>query len=150
MMTWLLMSLMLFPATGNTAERHSLFEKGEEVVTFVLKDSLGKTPRLILFDDPSQAATADSINYWRDTRDLLKVGVAVDFKGIRFLRSGADADQVLVHLVGIKNELELGTTIPLEDLEGGKPQRLRFGPVTLKRRNYIRHDGCPNAFAIQA
>ena len=34
-MTWLLMSLMLFPATGNTAERHSLFEKGEEVVTFV-------------------------------------------------------------------------------------------------------------------
>lgn len=130
-MIWLLLPLMLCPATLLAAEHQPLFAKGADSVTFVLKDSNGKTPRIVLFGEPAQAETAESINYWRETPDLLKAGVAVDFKAIRFLRNDKQPGKVILRLVGIKNELELGVALSLADLESGKPQRLHFGPATI-------------------
>ncbi len=117
--------------TARAEQPSPLFKRGESAVTFKLKDRDGKTPRIVLFQDADQAATADSINYWRDTQDLGPDGVAVDFKGIRFLKSKERPDDLTVRLVGIKNELELGDAISLAELQSGKTQKLHFGPVTL-------------------
>ncbi len=124
-----LLSLML--AAAGAAQNKPLFDSGQQEVTFVLKDRAGITPRLVLFNTPAQSGTADSINYWRDTRTVVKSGVAVDFKGIRFFRSPRDPDRLSVRLVGIKNELELGASLSLASLETGKPLELHFGPVSL-------------------
>jgi hypothetical protein len=118
-------------ATTRAEQTFPLLKKGEPAVTFKLKDRDGKTPRIVLFRGKDQAATADSINYWRDTQDLGADGVAVDFKGIRFLRSKENPDELTVRLVGIKNELELSEPLSLSELQSGKPQKLHFGPVTM-------------------
>jgi hypothetical protein len=111
-------------------EPRPLFDASEGAITFKLKDKEGKTPRLVLFTAAKQAETASSINFWRGTLDSKQDGVLVEFKGIRFLRSG-DSDDLVVRLVGTKNEMELPITISLPELESGKPQKLRFGPITM-------------------
>ena len=121
----------LIAATARAEQPRPLFKKGESAVTFKLKDRNGKTPRIVLFRGKDQAATADSINYWRETQGLCDEGVAVDFKGIRFLKSKENPDELTVRLVGIKNELELGDALSLSELQSGKPQKLHFGPVTM-------------------
>jgi hypothetical protein len=113
------------------AELAPLFANGNDVVTFKIRDKTGGTPELRLFSAADQADTAESINYWRDTLKPQEVGVAVDFKGIRFLRSKVRPDELVVRLVGIKNELELTEPVSLRDLESGKPLTLHFGPVAL-------------------
>jgi len=133
MKIWICIFVCLVPIATLTRAQESrpLFEGDEQVVTFKLRDKQGNTPHLTLFTAPDQAATAGSINYWRNTRDSNEGGVAVDFKGIRFLRSSSTSDALVVRLVGIKNELELGQTISLRELKSGKPQQLHFGPVTV-------------------
>ncbi|REK18693.1 MAG: hypothetical protein DWQ37_03925 [Planctomycetota bacterium] len=113
------------------AEPQPLLSPDEKEVTFRLHDKQGDTPQLMLFGDPDEAPTADSINYWRGTPNPRKDGVVVQFKGIRFLRDGGSPDELIVRLVGIKNELELNKTISLEDLQSGKPQEFHFGPVAM-------------------
>lgn len=121
----------LIAAAARAEELRPLFKNGESAVTFRLKDRTGKTPRIVLFRAEDQAATADSINYWRDTQNLGVDGVAVDFKGIRFLQSKENPDELTVRLVGIKNELELGDAISLAELQSGKKQKLHFGPAAI-------------------
>jgi hypothetical protein len=121
----------LIVGTARAEQQRPLFKKGESTVTFKLQDRDGKTPRIVLFQGADQAATADSINYWRDTQDLGCDGVAVDFKGIRFLQSKENPDELTVRLIGIKNELELGDAISLAELQSGKTQKLHFGPVAI-------------------
>jgi hypothetical protein len=131
MKTRLLVALISLGGAACAQEPRPLFENGDQAVTFKLKDKNGKTPHLLLFDAPDQAPTADSINYWRDTPNPKEDGVAVDFKGIRFLRSPENPDDLAVRLVGIKNELELGETVSLDELQSGRPQKLHFGPTTM-------------------
>ena len=127
----LLLLLAIAPATRvHGTEPRPLFDSPEGTITFKLKDKAGKTPRLVLFRAAKQAETASSINFWRGTLDSKQDGVVVEFKGIRFLRS-TGRDDLVVRLVGIKNEMELPTTISLHDLESGKPQELRFGPIAM-------------------
>lgn len=113
------------------AETVPLLDHDEQAVTFVLKDKDGKVPQLWLFDATHEAGTADSINFWRGTPVVDKAGVAVQFKGLRFQRERTSSDALIVRLVGIKNELELTERISLAELQTGKPQRLRFGPVAI-------------------
>ncbi len=127
----LLVSICLLATPGAAAESHPLLMPDEQEVTFKLQDKDGKVPQLLLFRSPEQADTADSINYWRGTPNSGGQGLIVQFKGIRFLRSEDAPDKLIVRLVGIKNELELGSRIPIEQLESGKQQRFRFGPVTM-------------------
>lgn len=139
-----LLTLLLAASIVGTARAEQprpLFKRGESEVTFKLKDRDGKTPRIVLFQGADLAPTANSINYWRDTQDLGD-GVAVDFRGIRFLQSNESPDDLTVRLVGIKNELELGDPISLAELQSGKTQKLHFGPVTL---GYIPISGTTDA-----
>ncbi len=115
----------------SASEPRPLMQGGDREVSFKLKDKNGKTPRLFLFNSAEQEGTADSINYWRDTQDVKEDGVVVDFRGIRFLRSKERPNDLVVRLVGIKNEIELGDTISLAELQSGKPQKLHFGPAAL-------------------
>jgi hypothetical protein len=127
----LLLALATSSISASAAEPLPLLGPKEQAVTFVLEDGQGKTPRLALFDALDESDTADSINFWRGTRDVIDAGVAVDFKALRFLRDANVPDTLVVRLVGIKNELELGTRVALADLQSGKPQRLHFGPVAI-------------------
>jgi hypothetical protein len=113
------------------ADMRPLLAPGEEGVTFKLHDKDGKTPQLVLFRSAQQADTAASINYWRDTPNAGGQGVLVEFKGIRFLRAPDAPGELIVRLIGIKNELELNTRLPLAELESGKPQKMHFGPVAI-------------------
>lgn len=115
---------------ARAAEPRPLVPLDAAGVTFKLEDRQGKTPRLLLFTSPDQAGTADSINYWRDTPHK-ESGVVVEFKGIRFLRSAEAPDELIVRLVGLKNELELNKRVSLAELESGKPQKFHFGPVAM-------------------
>jgi hypothetical protein len=112
-------------------DRQPLIAAGEDAVTFVLSDEQGRVPRLILFDNPEQRLTAASINLLRGTSNVVPSGVAVDFRALRFLRSAADPSQVIVRLVGIKNEFELATPLSLRELESGKSITVHFGPATI-------------------
>jgi hypothetical protein len=125
------LAAMAMIGTARAEQALPLFKNGESAVTFRLRDRNGKTPRIVLFLGAEQAATAESINYWRDTKDICPKGVAVDFKGIRFIRSKEHPDELTVRLVGIKNELELGEPISLSELQSGKTMKLHFGPATL-------------------
>ncbi len=113
------------------AENAPLLRDGDRSVTFALHDRRGKVPRMMLFTKPEQAGTAASINYWRDTIDPTQLGVAVVFKGIRFLRRESEGDALVVRLIGIKNEIEMTEPLSLAALESGERQELHFGPVTL-------------------
>jgi hypothetical protein len=115
---------------ARAAEPRPLVPLDAPAVTFRLEDRQGKTPQIVLFTSPDQAGTADSINYWRDTPNK-EPGVVVEFKGIRFLRSADAPDELIVRLVGIKNELELNKRVSLAELESGKPQKFHFGPVAM-------------------
>ncbi len=123
--------LLTLAATTHAEEPRPLLQPGEQSVTFKLQDAKGKIPQLLLFREPDEKDTADSINYWRGTPNSKEQGVVVEFKAIRFLRCDDDADKLIVRLVGIKNELELGSHVALEQLESGKQQEFHFGPVTL-------------------
>ncbi len=127
----LLLAWSVSSVSALAAEPLPLLGPREQAVTFVLADEDGKTPRLALFDAPDEADTADSINFWRGTRGVIDAGVVVEFKALRFLRDAESPDSLVVRLVGIKNELELGTRIAITELQSGKPQRLRFGPVAI-------------------
>jgi hypothetical protein len=127
----LLLALVTSSISASAAEPQPLLGPKEQAVTFLLEDGQGKTPRLALFDALDESDTADSINFWRGTRNVIDAGVAVDFKALRFLRDANAPDTLVVRLVGIKNELELGTRVALADLQSGKPQRLHFGPVAI-------------------
>ncbi len=116
--------------TAQGADYPPLFDSAESTVTFKLKDKEGNTPRLVLFRKVNQALTAESINFLRGTVDSKQSGVVVEFKGIRFVQS-MGSDDLVVRLVGIKNELELPTTISTRELESGKVQKLHFGPTTM-------------------
>ncbi len=122
---------IVYSATATAAEPLLLLAPDELAVTFVLKNSLGKTPQLMLFDATHESDTADSINFWRGTRKLVERGVAVQFKGLRFLRDEADPELLVVRLVGVKNELELTERVPLADVQSGKTLGLRFGPAAI-------------------
>ena len=126
LLAWAMSSL-----SASAAEPRPLLAPDEQEVTFVLADADGNTPRLALFATPDKSDTADSINFWRGTRGLIDAGVAVEFKALRFLRDANAPDTLVVRLVGIKNELELGSRIALADVQSGKPQRLHFGPVAI-------------------
>jgi hypothetical protein len=127
----LLLALTVSWVSASAAEPLPLLGPKEQAVTFVLADAQGETPRLALFDAPDESDTADSINFWRGTRGVIDAGVAVEFKALRFLRDADAPETLVVRLVGIKNELELGTRIALNELQSGKPQRLHFGPVAI-------------------
>ena len=127
---WFAVWTICIVVTSWAADNPPLFDSPDSTVTFKLKDKEGNTPRLVLFRDPNQALTANSINFLRGTLDSKQKGVVVEFKGIRFLRS-MGGDDLVVRLVGIKNELELPTTISARDLESGKVQKLHFGPTTM-------------------
>lgn len=127
----LLFALTVSSISALATEPLPLLGPREQAVTFVLADIQGATPRLALFDAPDEADTADSINFWRGTRGVIDAGVAVEFKALRFLRDTDSPDSLVVRLVGIKNELELGTRIAITDLQSGRPQRLHFGPVAI-------------------
>jgi hypothetical protein len=124
-------SVVLAATLARAAEPVPLLDQGEQAVTFVLKDKRGKVPQLSLFTSAAHADTADSINFWRGTTGLGQPGVAVQFKGLRFLRERSSSDALIVRLVGIKNELELTERVSLADLHTGKPLRLHFGPVAI-------------------
>lgn len=124
--------LAIFWASGAlAAEPRPLLAPDEQAVSFVLKNADGQTPQLALFDADQETDTADSINFWRGTRDLIKRGVAVQFKGLRFLRDEMDPSLLVVRLVGVKNELELTERLPLKDVESGKQLRMHFGPAAI-------------------
>jgi hypothetical protein len=118
-------------AAETSARPRDLLEPGQRAVTFVLKDDRGQTPQLALFDSPDQSDTADSINFWRGTRGLIDRGVAVQFKGLRFLRDEVSPDTLVVRLIGVKNELELTARVALADLQRGKSLRMHFGPAAI-------------------
>lgn len=122
---------MLWALDASAAEPQPLLAPDELSVTFVLKDGDGETPQLALFDTAQETDTADSINFWRGTRDLIKRGVAVQFKGLRFVRDEADPELLVVRLVGVKNELELTERVPLREVQSGKPLRMHFGPAAI-------------------
>ena len=127
----LLLALATSSISASAAEPLPLLGPKEQAVTFVLEDAQGDTPQLALFDALDEADTADSINFWRGTKGVIDTGVAVEFRALRFLRAADSPDTLVVRLVGIKNELELGTRVALADLQSGKPQRLHFGPVAI-------------------
>lgn len=122
---------MLWASGAIATEPRLLLAPDEQSVSFVLENSDGQTPQLALFDEPQEKDTADSINFWRGTRDLIPRGVAVQFKGLRFLRDEADPELLVVRLVGVKNELELTERVPLKDVQSGKPLRMHFGPASI-------------------
>lgn len=113
-----------------TVERR-LIEDSERSVTFALRTAAGEVPQFVLFDEPDQAATAASINYWRDTPAPPSGGVVVAFKGLRFLRHEERSDSIMVRLIGLKNEIEMSEAISLTAVESGQRLQLHFGPVTL-------------------
>lgn len=126
----LLVALML-AFTASAADESPFFADDEPIATFALRDANGDVPKLLLFKEPDQASTAASINYWRDTVGYGNAGVVVAFRGIRFVRVEPGSDNLLVRLVGLKNEFETTTAISLRSLESGKPQTLKFGPITM-------------------
>ncbi len=122
---------LVFSALASAAEPLQLFQDDEQAVTFKLQNGEGKIPQLLLFSASNQAETADSINYWRGTPNLNENGVVVEFKAIRFLRCEGSPDELVVRLVGIKNELELGERISVQELQSGTRQKFHFGPVVM-------------------
>jgi len=122
---------MLWASGAIASEPRPLLAPGEQSVSFVLKDADGRTPQLALFDQPAEKDTADSVNFWRGTRDLIQRGVAVQFKGLRFLRDEVDPELLVVRLVGVKNELELTERLPLKEVQSGKQLRMHFGPAAI-------------------
>ncbi len=122
---------VLWAFGANASEPRPLLAPGEQSVTFVLKNADGRTPQFALFDQPAEKDTADSINFWRGTRDLVQRGVAVQFKALRFLRDEADPELLVVRLVGVKNELELTERVPLKEVQSGKQLRMHFGPAAI-------------------
>jgi hypothetical protein len=113
------------------AESFSLLAPDQSEITFKLRDKKGGTPRVMLFDSSRESDTADSINFWRGSEAPPGGGVAVEFKGIRFLRDPENPDRVVVRLVGITNELELNGTLSIRELESGKEKKLHFGPAVI-------------------
>lgn len=133
--TWCCLTMLWAAGLGSliarAAEPRPLLEPEEQSISFVLKDADGQTPQLALFDLPVEKDTADSINFWRGTRNLIKSGVAVQFKGIRFLRDEKDPELLVVRLVGVKNELELTERLQVQEVQSGKPLRMHFGPAAI-------------------
>jgi hypothetical protein len=128
--TWCCWAI-LCASSAFAAEPQPLLAPGEQSVAFVLKNADGQIPQFALFDQPKEKDTADSINFWRGTPDLVQRGVAVQFKGLRFLRDEDDPQRLVVRLVGVKNELELTERLPLKDIESGKQLRMHFGPAAI-------------------
>src|SRR5437870_2372301 len=109
-------SLLMFCAISayafSQSALHPLLSDHENEVTFVLSDRQGQTPKFVLFDRPDQADAAASVNFWRGTQGLVKSGVPVEFRAIRFIRDPKSPQQVQVRLVGIKNEIQLARSLP--------------------------------------
>lgn len=101
-----------------------LFADDKKMVTFVLEDAEGNIPTFYLFTGEDQTTTATAINTLRGTPN--DQGVEIRFEAIRFRRDEQDADRLWVRAVGIVNELEGKTPVPLDALQAGETLVLHF------------------------
>ncbi len=93
-------------------------------MTFILQDDQGQIPTLYLFAAAEQKGAARAVNTLRGTPN--ERGVEVHFEAIRFRRDDQDPAVVWARAVGIANESEGKTPIPLDALDSGQPVDLQF------------------------